>query len=404
MCWGIAIVKIAGIVAEYNPFHNGHAYHIRKTRSLGYTHIVAVMSGNYTQRGEPACMEKRIRAEAALRCGADLCIELPLPWAISSAENFAAGSVFLLNSLNCVDAISFGSETGNLEKLKLCASILDHIEHGTLSSAMKAGISFAAARTSLLAENGFCDITGRPNDSLGIEYLRAMNKTGSSMKPVAIQRVGALHDAASTTGKIASASHIRELFESGEWEEAFYFVPEPAAEIYRAAAADGLFPFQSDDFRKNLLLYLKRLTAADFMNTPGVSEGLENRISQALDTARSYHELLFSIKTKRYAMSRIKRILLSAYLGVNKAILDGGPPYLRVLGFNRRGLEILYKAKENGTSLPVFSRFAQLKTLDKRAAAVFLLESRAADLYTLFLPQPKNRGSEKEYKLIKIED
>lgn len=396
-------MKIAGIIAEYNPFHNGHALHIHKTRELGYTHIVTVTSGNFTQRGDPACMEKSLRVRAALCGGVDLCLELPLPWAIASAENFAAGGISVLNALHCVDAVSFGSESADIKKLRLCAESVSGPISDALSPALKAGASFARARAGLLAENGFSDTAANPNDSLGIEYIKALLKSGSSIEPVAVKREGALHDAALCSGEIASASHIRELFESDKWEDALYFVPEPAAEIYRAAAADGLFPFQTENFRQNLLFYLKRLAAADFADIPGVSEGLENRISQALDTAMSYNELLFAIKTKRYAMSRIKRILLGAYLGVEKAILDGGPPYLRVLGFNRRGLEILNKAKEVGTSLPVFSRFAELKTLGKRAAAVFALESRAADLYTLCLPQPKNRGSEKEYKLIKMD-
>jgi predicted nucleotidyltransferase len=397
-------VKIAGIIAEYNPFHNGHAYHIIKTKELGYTHIIVVMSGNYTQRGEPAIMRKDARYRAALASGADLIIELPLPWATASAEGFAFGAVHLLNALGCVDALSFGSECSNIKQIEQCAVKLEDINNNPeLHTMLKKGFNFPKAR-----QLAFNKIHGdfiaspllSPNDLLGVEYVKALIKTNSDILPLTIERLNVKHDASYTADNFASATYIRTLMKSDENNNAFKYVPVYAEEIYKAEIEKGLAPFNFKAFEGHLLSYLRRLDKIDFLQFDDVNEGLENRIYEAVKNATDLQELYDYIKTKRYTMSRIRRIILSSFLNNRKGYRQLKPPYLRCMGFNDKGLNIL-KAAKKSAALPIITRYRDIKQLGEYSSNIFELESHSTDLYNLCLTQSLKCGTEKLFSLIK---
>jgi predicted nucleotidyltransferase len=399
----MSIIKTAGIVAEFNPFHNGHALLIKRTRESGFSHIVVVMSGNYTQRGEAACMLKGARTRAALSCGADLVVELPLPWAVSSAENFAFGAVSLLTALNCVDTISFGSECGNLAKLSECADKLLELDGSPeLADMLKSGCSFPKAR-SLALGGEMAEILQNPNDTLAVEYLKSLLKLGAPMSALAIKREGAAHEGEPETFgeiKTASASTLRSILNSPTPLDAAEYMPEAAAQVCADELDKRRAPFLPLRAEPLMLAQLRRIDAGDFKLLPDVSEGLENRIYRASRGARSLDELYGTIKSKRYTMARIRRIILYSYLGINR--MYSAPPYLRVLGFNANGHELLRSAKQRAT-LPIVARHADIARLDELSRELYSLECRSTDLYCMCLPQILPCGLEQKYETVRLD-
>lgn len=394
-------MKIAGIIAEYNPFHNGHAYHIEHTKAEkegGATHVVAVMSGWFTQRGEPAVVSPFARADVALRNGVDLVIALPLPWAMSSAQYFAEGGVYLLGALNCVDLLSFGSECGDMEALCFVRRLLDDPRTaGRLKELMATGASYAAAMQQAVAESGGekrAKLLDTPNNTLGIEYLGALTRQNSSIKPYTVGRMGVEHDAVCPIGSMASASYIRELLRSGRTRNVGTFVPNTVCDMLVRAAENGTCPSREELAERAVLAVLRTRSKDQLSRLPSVSEGIENRLYNAIRDAGSLEDLLDTAKTKRYTRTRLQRLIYSAFLGVTDELASGMPPYIRVLGANARGHEILRTAKQNGVTLPIITRASDAANLDDHAKRVFALECRAADLYSLFLPTPTPCGTE----------
>lgn len=393
---------VAGIVSEYNPFHLGHAAHISQTRFAGATHVVAVMSGNFVQRGEPAFLTKWARARQALKNGADLVVELPLPWALSGAEKFAYGSVALLDALGA-DLISFGSECGDTAQLEQAAQALDSPTlREALRSELKDGSTFAKARQSAI--HSLCGeetalLLREPNNILGIEYIKALRKLDSKIKPFTIKRIGAAHDAPQAKGGIASASMIRGMIRNSEDFTAY--LPETSAEVVKAEIAAGRAPADISRVERAILAKLRTMSQEDFANLPDVSEGLENRIYTAARKASSLEELYDAVKTKRYTHARIRRIVLSAFLGLNSSLNDGIPPYLRVIGFNRRGLEILHSAKMT-TKLPIITNSSDILSLDSKARNMIELESRSTDLFALCMPHAAPCGLDRTTGIISV--
>lgn len=397
--------KTAGIVAEFNPFHNGHALLLKKTREAGFSHIVVVMSGNYTQRGEAACMLKEARTRMALSCGADLVIELPLPWAVSSAENFAFGAVSLLNALGCVDALSFGSECGNANLLTRCAERLPELDGSSeLAKLLRQGYSFPKARALALGKDeNLAGLLDNPNDTLGIEYIKALKRLGSPIEPFVVERIGARHDGSPALGgdvMTASASYLRSVLNSDDPLRAKDYIPKSAAEILEKELSEFRAPFQSSRAEILILSQLRRLSVDDIKSLPDVSEGLENRILRAIRGACSLDELYAAIKSKRYTLARIRRIILCAYLGVDCSFTAAPPPYIRVLGFNARGQQILQRAKKSAV-LPIVTRHADFAGLDGALRSIYELECRATDLYALCLPRALPCGLEQKFKTVR---
>lgn len=381
-------MKISGIICEYNPFHNGHLYHIRETRKNGATHIVAVMSGNFVQRGDTAIMDKLDRARLAVRSGADLVIELPVQYCLSSAEYFASGAVWLLNSLGAVDELSFGSECGDVQKLQkaLEAVELTAVFHSDdIRKIMEKGYTYPRALTSVL--NGInaeaADIISEPNNLLAIEYMRALKKFSSGMKPYTIKRINAAHDGLTAGNGYASASYIREKLAAERRASA---ISEYTTSIWTEAVSNAIRKGETASLNRleRVLLYkLRSTTVEEIAAISDVGQGLEHRIYGAR-MAGSLDELLFTVKTKRYTMARIRRIMLSLLIGITKNDMKQLPPYGRILAFNERGKEILAKAK-NHTRIPYASSIARLSQISETAERFAELEIRASDVYGLAL-------------------
>lgn len=388
-------MKVCGIVAEFNPFHNGHAYLIEKAHESGFTHVAAVMSGNFVQRGEPAVTETAFRAEAALRAGADLVIQLPVPFALSGAENFARGAVEILTSAGVIDSLVFGSECGDAEKLSECARILS--SGGTdalIAEELGTGISYASARQRALesVSPSLSGIIREPNNILAVEYIKALNDLGSSVTAVTFKR-SVPHDSEVCRGGYASASAIREMIKKGE--NISEFVPAFYGDSVKFNIVD------SNRFEAAVLCNMRKMSAGEIGTLPDISEGIENRVYSASQNSSSLDGLYGAAKTKRYSHARIRRIVMCAFTGITAADSASDAGYIRPLGINDRGAELLSLMKGRAI-LPVISRTSDIADLPREARRMFELECRATDLYTACLKEPGLPGLEKDRKLIKI--
>lgn len=393
---------LAGVIAEWNPFHRGHRFLLEEARRRGATHIVAVMSGNYVQRGEPALCPKCYRTAAALQNGADLVVELPLPYAVATAERFAAGSVALLDALGCVDRLLFGSEAGSLAPLKAAAEVL---ESPAFSAALKigldSGITFAAARqqaVAALAGEETAAVLREPNNILGIEYLRALRQLGSRIEPDTLCRMGTGHHAEEAVGSIAPATLLRQEFRAGRPIDA-YLPDAMGEELARAVKAGCCADLAL--WERPLMAKLRTLSEVDFASLPDCSEGLEHRLYRAARTAESSVEFLALVKTKRYTLTRLRRILLAAWLDLPGDYRLFPPPYLRILGMNERGEDILAAAKETAR-LPIGTSLAALARTGETAERFARLEADATDRYHVITPVIHPCGEDYTQPLVKV--
>lgn len=394
---------LAGIISEFNPFHSGHAFLVGQARRNGATHVAAVMSGNFVQRGDAAVLSKWARTRQALLCGVDLVVELPLPWATAGAEKFAWGGVSLLNALDA-DVIAFGSECGSVPRLEQAAEALSSPRLGTaMRGALESGAAFASARQEALRSlfgDETADLFRDPNNILAIEYLKAMRKSGSKLSPFTVKREGAPHDSGAENGRFASSARIRALLENGG--DCSSFLPGGAGEILRAETEAGRAPASLLRAERAVLAKLRGMDAESFAALPDVSEGLENRLRKAVRKAGTLEELYGLVKTKRYSHARIRRIVLSAFLGTEASRSEGVPPYLRILGFNGRGKEIL-RAVKGTAAPPVVTQSSDLQYLDNRARNMLQLESRSTDLFALCMPEAGPCGLDRTTGIISIE-
>ena len=369
-------MSVVGIAAEYNPFHAGHVFHLAETRRrLGECTAVAVMSGHFVQRGECAVLDKWTRACSALEGGADLVLELPTVWAAASAEHFAWGAVSILKEAGA-DAISFGSESGGADGLRKVAACLDGPEfHAALRRFLDEGKPFAACRQTaareLLGEKSAGLLAG-PNDNLGVEYLKVARRLDWEPEVITVPRRGAGHDGGGHP-EYPSASYLREQIMSGELA-----AENPAFLCYAERA---------------VLARLRTMKLSDFEALPDCGEGLFRRFCRAARQGRTLDEVYALTKTKRYAHSRIRRMVLWAWLGLTKADVPDAPPYLRVLGANERGRALLRELKKRAR-LPIITKPAHAGKLDGPCRRLFELEARCTDLYQLCREAPGPCGLE----------
>ncbi|MBR4892504.1 MAG: nucleotidyltransferase [Clostridia bacterium] len=328
-------MKIAGIIAEYNPFHNGHLYQIEKTKKeLGIDFIVAVMSGDFVMRGEPALYNKFLRAKMAAENGVDLVIELPAPYALSSAEFFAEGSVKLLNSLNIVDYLSFGSESGNIEKLKSIAEKLNSEKiKSKIIKNQKKGIPVYEAISEEFSDSDK-EILKTPNNILAINYIKALLKTKSKITPYTLERIKTGYNDLETKDGFASATGIRERLRNNE--DISPFMPKKAFKL-----SDNVLPVFEEEFDKVITYILRVKESEELLKYPDVSEGLENLIAEASRNAFGVKEVAEYIKSKRYTYTRIKRILFNILCDIKKEEREKDPQYARVLAFNENGKKLI---------------------------------------------------------------
>lgn len=378
----MVVIKILGIVAEFNPFHNGHAYLLNKVRESGATHTVCVMSGNFVQRGDIAICSKVARAEMALRSGADLVLELPVTFATATAQRFARGAVATLNALGCIDALAFGSECGDAERLSTLADALnDNRVSQRIHEHLQSGITFAAARERALSECGYSgEILRNPNDTLAVSYIEAINAIGAKMTPIAVKRVGIAHDGGAD-GEFASASHIRSLINEGKAVSPY--IPHGALQILEREINAGNAPFSLERLEVASLARLRSMTVDEMASLPDISEGLEHRLYRATREQASVADIISAVKTKRYTQARLRRIVLCALLGLDKSVCSIDPQYIRVLGMNEKGRRILAAAQP---TLPLIARAKDASELNRFGTLLLAAEQRADNLAALASP------------------
>lgn len=341
--------KVLGIICEYNPFHNGHLYHLEQSKKItGSTYTVAIMGGNFTQRGSASLVDKWSKTEMALKNGVDLVIELPVLYATSSAENFADGAIKILDSLKVVDYISFGSETADIDVLDKLADILYNEPKQyklMLSHELSKGLSFPKARENALllylkGNRKYVNVLSSPNNILSIEYIKALKKYKSNIKPVAISRYEAGYNDIGYSENIASATAIRNIVKNGGFDILRRLLPKSSYSILIENIKQEHIVPDLSVFEKQIIYTLRKMEISEIAELPDVSEGLEFAIKNTANSCNSISEFLNIIKSRRYTSTRIQRILLYALLGITKkdmAISKKITPYVRVLGLNNRG-------------------------------------------------------------------
>ena len=362
-------MKITGIICEYNPFHLGHAGQIRKIRSqLGEdSAIVCLMSGDYVQRGAPAIFPKAARAKAALQAGADLVLELPVTYALRSAEGFAAGGVSILSDF--CDYLSFGSESGDTVRLmKTAAALLSPAWEAALRLQLDTGISFPAARQAALEQLGLdSSLLQNPNDILAVEYCKAILKEGSGLQPLVIHRGGSYHSTEADRENPSATFLRQELLAGRHWEA---YVPQSAAAIYQDAPMHSMAAGE-----RAVLARLRTMSDGEFEALPFGSEGLWRKLMHACRSGASVEQIAQDVKSKRYTRTRIDRMILCAYLGITETMLQQQVPYVRVLACSERGQKVLRLARQRG---------CYPHAGEKQEHPYWMLEQRWSDLYGLF--------------------
>lgn len=389
-------MKTAVITAEYNPFHKGHRWQLEQVRAAGASHVAVVMSPDFTQRGTPAIFPKRLRAQAALQNGADLVLELPVCYALAGAQRFAFGAVQLAAAMGCVDLLAFGAEDADLVQLRQACTALQQEEvNQTIRQLLPSGITFAKARERAVAAvygEETALLLQKPNNILAIEYLCQLEKLPDAhIQPLALGRIGNTHDG-EPVGEFASASFLRGLMLEGRWEQAQQYLPQNVWQLYRQAQQDGQFADLQLGERA-VLSALRRMEQKEMAQLADLSEGLENRLYRASREACSLEQLYAAVKSKRYPLARVRRLVMNAFLQLPAQMQMLPPPYLRVLGMNERGKQILSAMKKTA-SLPVSTSLMKLARSTQAARQWAQVEAAACDQYSIFCRQMQPTGSD----------
>lgn len=395
--------KLAGIIAEYDPFHNGHAWQLQQAKALGAQRVAVAMSCGLTQRGALPLLPESMRVQAALTCGAGLVFALPAPYACSGAECFARAGVQLLAAAGC-DALVFGAETPDAALLMEAARVLSGAEYRTaLKAQLAAGArSFAAARQAAVEAvcpgTGLAALLDKPNNNLAVEYCKAILELGVSLVPIPLPRQGAGHGQAltETGGQFASASALRTLWQSGGADAAAPYVPAEVLPLYREAYAAGRYTDPAAAQRCQLALLRSRCAGtAPFAQVRGISEGLEHRLEAAVRSSTTHAELLDSLTTVRYPRARMRRLAMDAALGYSADAFPALPPYLHLLGAQKDALPLLKAA-----ALPVSHSLARLAEQNAPCRAVVDAQLRACDFGALCRKKPEPMGGALRQKII----
>ena len=394
---GLFSLSTAGIIAEYNPLHTGHLYHLQETKKRA-DRVVVVLSSNTVQRAGPGFFSKWDRARAAVIAGADVVLELPAVWACAPAERFAFAGVRLLHGTGCVDALSCGSESGDAEALMQAADAALKAESSALLTGfLKGGLTYAAARekaAEALAGAENAGLLRDPNNILAIEYLKANAALPGPMDFMTVKRAGAGHDSDTPAEGFASASMLRTMLAQDE-QKAKPYIPAEVLPVFREALAAGRYAAGMTPMDRAILYKLSAMTPEQLQALPDISEGLENRFLSAVKEATSVEELLQTVKTKRYTMSRLRRVLWCMMMGTTAALQQTAPPYLRVLDFRAgSGQELLREMKQKST-LPIYHSMAKLERDFPAYAAV---EKNATMLFNLCCNRVQHTS---EYPLIR---
>lgn len=407
-------MRVLGLIVEYNPFHNGHLYHLEQAKSLcNADYVLCVMSGNFIQRGEPAIVNKWARAKMALQCGVDLVLELPVPYAMSSAEFFAYGAVKILNDIGVVDYLCFGSETADVDTFNIIADILINEPESyknMLKQELAKGSSYPSSREAALKSflsdkdiniSDFEAVIGSSNNILGIEYIKALKRLNSRITPLTIKRINNSYNSEEITGSISSATSIRKLIQTRS-SELDMVLPANCLNILEEEFNLGRGPIYSNAYELLILSGIRRMTKDDLRRLPYVSEGMENRIKDAAETSGTLDELMDKICTKRYTRTRVQRILTSIMTGLTSDDFDnfnkfGGPQYARVLGLNKNGRQILSRMNKI-SSLPIITKAADFtNSCNPLLRRMLQIEAFATDMYVLGYQNPQHRKAGQEF-------
>ena len=392
--------KVVGIIAEYNPFHNGHLYHLLQAKDLAQAdYVVAVISGNFTQRGDTSIVDKWTKAYMAICGGCDLVLELPTVYSVSSAENFASGAVKILDSLKIVDSIAFGAEASDLATLNNIANVLFQEPRGytnILTHELQKGISFPSARENAILMylndiKRYANILNSPNNILAIEYLKAMKMQKSNMNPIMVKRSKVYYNDDRIVDDFASATAIRKLIKRREYEDLRKVVPRSTYKILSRQIRDGNIVLGLENFEKEIIYTLRKMSIREIANLPDVSEGLENLIKNSADNCNDMSKLIANIKSKRYTQTRIQRILLYALLGIDKKMMEDSKkvtPYVRVLGFTNKGKELISEINKRNPKINMITsvkKFIEKNNKPSNRTIMQMLQKDifATDVYTL---------------------
>lgn len=409
--------NVLGIIAEYNPFHNGHLHHlIESKRITNSDYCIAIMSGNFTQRGEVSIVDKWEKTQMAISNGIDLVIELPTLYAISSAENFASGAIKILNSLGIVDFVSFGSESKDITLLDDIANVLvfEPAQYKTLlSHELSRGESYPKARENAVMMylndiRRFANVLSSPNNILGIEYLKALKRQKSNIQPITIKREGSKYNdtAVPRDSRFASATAIRNLCQSiDDITPLQRFVPEVTFDILEENIKKGNFVKSLSAFDKEIIYTLRKMSTDEIANLPDVSEGLEFSLKNAANQCNSVVELLSIIKSKRYTQTRLQRILLYTILGITKKDMEisvATTPYIRVLGFNNKGQELISEISKKNRKLEIITSVKKFMDKKSNNNLKLMMEKDiwAANVYTLGFEYESKANLDYTHKLI----
>ena len=392
--------KVVGIIAEYNPFHNGHLYHLLQAKDLAQAdYVVAVISGNFTQRGDTSIVDKWTKAYMAICGGCDLVLELPTVYSISSAENFASGAIKILDSLKIVDSIAFGAEASDLATLNNIANVLYTEPRGytnILTHELQKGISFPSARENAILMylndiKRYANILNSPNNILAIEYLKALKTQKSNMNPIMVKRSKVYYNDDRIVDDFASATAIRKLIKRREYEDLRKVVPRSTYKILSKQIRDGNIVLGLENFEKEIIYTLRKMSIREIANLPDVSEGLENLIKNSADNCNDMSKLIANIKSKRYTQTRIQRILLYALLGIDKKMMEDSKkvtPYVRVLGFTNKGKELISEINKRNPKINMITsvkKFIEKNNKPSNRTIMQMLQKDifATDVYTL---------------------
>lgn len=386
-------MKVAGIIAEFNPFHNGHKYLLDCAKSNSDL-VVCVISSNFVQRGEPSIISKFERAKIAVSCGADICIELPTPWSMSTAQNFAFGAISQLIKFN-IDALYFGSESADLQGLMKVADALQSKEFNEkIKNNLNDNLTYAKLRQNALNEmlGETANILDGQNDTLAVEYISAVKKFNKTLQFVPVKRQGANHNDSTESNGFATSTLIRNAIIENRLEGLKKYIPEAAYEILEYSNFANI-----EKLNLAIMAKLKTMKYDEFLHLPDISEGIENRLYSSIKSSVDYNDLCDKVKTKRYTMARIRRLVLSAFLGIDNSFFLKKIPYTRVLATNEQGLKYISKIKTDNIVLQV----SEINKLDDFSKKIFDLECKISDVYNLTLEQAENSGSDYTQGLIK---
>ena len=411
-------MKVTGIIAEYDPFHNGHSYHIKKAKEMtGADAIVVVMSGHFTQRGMPAFFSRDARVRMAVDGGADLVIELPYIYACNSSHEFARGAAGILNGIGCVDALVFGAETDDMDtlgKAARAAAGTDDRSSAYIKEEMKNGVSYPEALTRSVEKiygAQTAAVLREPNNLLGIEYMKALRELGSGIKPFIVGRRSAAHGESlemlherKQEQRIASGTAVRKAVYAGGARAAEMLVPDTSFSIISGYERSSGFSFTEyrDKIKKNMfeLLKYKIITSdeSELAEVYGVAEGLENRLKSCISGAEDIDGLIDSVKSKRYTRARISRTLMHLLINLRTTDFEmlRETYCARVLGFSPTGGKLLRLMSES-SAIPVFSNLSRLDKRSPEAARVLKYDMRASDVYALLYGSGDAPGRERRF-------